>query len=70
MASNHDSPDFYLLSNWAYRCEPPVPSSHIFYSVLFYSISILLKMMIIAGQWWLTPVILATQKAEIRRITV
>jgi hypothetical protein len=24
----------------------------------------------IAGYWWLTPVILATQEAEIRRITV
>jgi hypothetical protein len=23
-----------------------------------------------AGCWWLTPVLLATQKAEIRRITV
>jgi hypothetical protein len=23
-----------------------------------------------AGRWWLTPVILATQEAEIRRITV
>jgi hypothetical protein len=23
-----------------------------------------------AGHWWLTPVILATQEAEIRRITV
>jgi hypothetical protein len=24
----------------------------------------------VAGQWWLTPVILATQEAEIRRIVV
>jgi hypothetical protein len=24
----------------------------------------------LAGHWWLTPVILATQEAEIRRITV
>jgi hypothetical protein len=24
----------------------------------------------LAGSWWLTPVILATQKAEIRRIMV
>jgi hypothetical protein len=24
----------------------------------------------LAGQWWLTPVILATQKAEIRRVPV
>jgi hypothetical protein len=24
----------------------------------------------VAGHWWLTPVILATQEAEIRRITV
>jgi hypothetical protein len=29
-----------------------------------------LKIRILAGCWWLTPVILATQEAEIRRITV
>jgi hypothetical protein len=27
------------------------------------------KTFVLAGRWWLTPVILATQKAEIRRIT-
>jgi hypothetical protein len=29
-----------------------------------------LKNEFLAGRWWLTPVILATQEAEIRRITV
>jgi hypothetical protein len=31
---------------------------------------IILKLEVIAGCWWLTPVILATQEAEIRRIVV
>jgi hypothetical protein len=30
----------------------------------------LFKKMSVAGHWWLTPVILATQEAEIRRIAV
>jgi hypothetical protein len=33
-------------------------------------VNLLLKKEKRAGRWWLTPVIIATQEAEIRRITV
>jgi hypothetical protein len=36
----------------------------------FSEVSFLLQMMVSAGCQWLTPVILATQEAEIRRIVV
>jgi hypothetical protein len=62
-----------FLLGLALNCNPPnlcLPSSWKLNLIRIFPINNHQEVFDVARHWWLTPVILATQKAEIRRITV
>jgi hypothetical protein len=58
MTSNLNVPDLYLSSSWDYRHEPLCLAAFS------------LKDLNWVRRWWLMPIFLATQEAEIRKISV
>jgi hypothetical protein len=76
VALNSDSPNIYLPINWDYNDKPSCPIKNVgFGSWLGLFCPLLYASMIYwskewATHWWVMSGILATQEAEIRRITV
>jgi hypothetical protein len=68
LASNHDPSDLCFSSYWDYRHEPLLPAS--FFLLTLSSNLPKVKCKTLARSQWLTPVIPASQEAEIKRIEV